>query len=249
MKVIRRSDFSKFRNNEHFQCQTEFKALVEKFDPMTLKIEALFNLHYLPLYADEDKALIKIAKNSFSEERSEADRQRDNIFRGLDDATKAALNYFDPVVRKAAKRIRIPFDAFGNIAKLSLNEETAAIYNLLQELRTNYADEVRTIGLSLWLDQLETDNKAYEALVSSGYEEEAGKTELKIKQTRIEIDKVLRSIFERIEALILINGETGYTEFIRLLNIQLEKYDNILAQRQGIAKARKEKEKEEKEEE
>lgn len=240
MKAIKRIGFNYLRNNEHFQFQTEFKALVEEFNAQTLKIETLFVQTYLPLYNDEDEALVKIVKNSFSEARSEADRQRDSIFRGLDDSVKAALNHFDPEMQAAAKRIRIPLDTFGNVAQLPLNEETSAIYNLVQELRANYAAELTKLALAAWVDKLEADNKAYEELVKSSYEEDAAKTELKAKEVRIAIDATVRKIFERIEALMLIEGEQDYTEFVRRLNMQIEKYDNTLAQRRGAAKAKKE---------
>ena len=76
-----------------------------------------------------------------------------------------------------------------------------------------------------------------------GYEEEAAKSELKVKATRAEVDKVVRQIIERIEALIVIEGEANYIEFVRRLNLIFERYANTLAQRQGIAKAEAEKKK------
>ena len=242
MKVIKRTNFNQFRNNEHFQFQTEFKALVETFGPQTLNIEVLFG-QYLPLYAAEDEALVKIAKNSFSETRGEADRLRDRTFRGLADAVKAALNHFDPETVEAARLVRIVLDAFGNVAKLPLNEETSAIYNLIQELRAKQAANIDRLALAPWVDKLEADNRAYEALVEGGYKEDAEKTELKAKQVRAEADTTVRKIFERIEALIVVTGESGYAEFVRQLNIRIEKYNNIIAQRAGAAKAKREKEK------
>ena len=73
MIKINRIHFTSLRNNEHFQFQTEFKGLVEQANPAALKIDPLFSQTYLPLYAAEDEALIKISKNSFSEARGEAD--------------------------------------------------------------------------------------------------------------------------------------------------------------------------------
>ena len=88
-----------------------------------------------------------------------------------------------------------------------------------------------------WVSKLKADNQAYEALVTGGYEEEAAKTELKAKETRTEIDKVVHQIIERIEALIVIEGEANYAEFVRRLNLIFDKYANTLALRKGIAKA------------
>ena len=139
---IKRVDFSKLRNNEHFQCQTEFKALVEEFNAATLNIEPLFSGSYIPRYNAEDEALTKIVKNSFTDERSDADRGRDQTFRGIVDTVNGALNHFDPSVQAAARRLKIVLDTYGNVAQLPLNEETSAIYNLVQDLNEKYSVEV-----------------------------------------------------------------------------------------------------------
>jgi hypothetical protein len=236
---IERVDFRSLRNNEHFQCQTEFKALVENYQH-PLNIDALFNDNYLPLYAEEDEAILKISKNTFTEDRLEADRRRDMTFRGMVDMSKAALNHFDENIVASAKRLKILFDTYGNIAQLPLQEETSAIYNLLQELGEKYSMDASAAGLSPWIIKLTEDNNAYEELVKKGYSEEAAKTELRVKEVRTKIDKVFRQIIDRLEALMLIEGESNYIEFVKKLNVQLEKYSNILAQRQGRAAAKKE---------
>lgn len=237
---IERTNLSKLRNNEHFQCQTEFKALVEEYNAVTLKIENLFNNSYLPLYAEEDEAILKISKNTFTEARTQADQQRDNTFRGMVDMNKAALNHFHPVTVESAKRLKILFDTYGNISRLPLQEETSAIYNLLQELKGNFSNDVDVLGLRDWMNKLQMDNNAFEALTKESYDEDASKTELKVKEVRTEIDKVFRQIIERLEALMLIEGEENYLDFVRKLNVQLEKYSNTLAQREGRNAAKKE---------
>ena len=236
---IRKVDFYALRNNEHFQCQTEFKALVIEFNPDMLKINPLFNDSYLPQYNAEDEALVKIVKNTFTTERIAADRQRDMTYRGMADTLKGALNHFDPEIHEAARRLTIVFDTYGNVAKLPLNEESSAIYNLIQDLRMKYVSDTNKLNLTSWIDQLDIDNKAYEQLVMGGYEEEATKTELKAKTTRTDIDNTVRLIIERIEALMVVEGEANYAEFVRRLNIQFDKYANTLAQRKGAAAAKK----------
>ena len=228
------------RNNEHFQFQTEFKELCETFDLEILKIDSIFTEKYLPLYADLDEAIFKIIKNTITDSRIDTDMTRDSYYRGISDTVKAGLNHFDSTVVAAARRISIPFNTYGNVAQLPLNEETSAIYNLVQELRAYYFNELAILNLDQWIDELEAVNKLYEQLVKSGFEEDASKTELKVKQTRTEIDKIVRAIFTRIEALIEIGGEDAYTDFVRRLNLIINKYANILAQRQGIAAANRE---------
>jgi hypothetical protein len=50
------------------------------------------------------------------------------------------------------------------------------------------------------------------------------------------VDKAFRELVDRIEALVLLNGAASYEAFIRELNAVLERYKNMLAQRQGKAK-------------
>ena len=237
---VKRIHSSHLRNNEHFQCHTEIKGLFEEFDLNALKLEPFYSQFYIPVYNAEDEALIKIAKSMLSEERMEADRRRDSIFRGMVDATNASLNHFDDEVLAAGKRLKIIFDTYGNVAQLPLNEETAAIYNLLQDLR-RYPADMQKLGITAWADRLESENNAYEALVKAGIDEGVAKTELKAKETRAEMDKVFRQLAERIEALALIEADQVYAELMRRLNLLLDKYANTLAQRQGQSKAKKKK--------
>jgi len=235
---IERSNFHMYRNHDHFQCQKELIELWQQFDPQALKIEALVEKHNI-VFKKEDEALMKIIKNTFSQARNDADVERDRSFRGLDDTTKAALNHYDIEMRNNAIRIRIPMEAYGNIAQKNLNEETSAIYNLVQELRNNFADDVDRLNLHPWLDVLEATNMRYEELVKSSYEEEVVKTELKVKEVRAEVDVVVRQIFDRIEALMIVEGDADYVDLVKRINLIMEKYNLTLAQRQGVNAAKK----------
>ena len=243
---IKKLHFNQLRNNEHFQCQTEFKALLEGHTPMLIRLMPFFTDNYIPAYNAEDEALIKIVKNTHSDKRGDADRGRDQTFRGSADTVLAGLNHFDPDVQEAARRLKIVFDQFGNVAQLPLNEETSAIYNLVQEVTEKHATDAAKLGLMPWMSKLNADNQAYEALVTSSSEEEALKTEIKAKEARAEVDFRVRQFIERVEALMVVEGEAGYVEFVRRLNLIFERYANTLAQRRGIAKAKREKEEEEK---
>ena len=235
---IERSNFHMYRNHDHFQCQKELIDLWEQFDPQALRIEALVEKHNI-VFKKEDEALMKIIKNTFSQARNDADVERDRFFRGLDDTTKAALNHYDIGMREVAVRIRIPMEAYGNIAQKPLNEETSAIYNLVQELRDNFANDVELLNLHPWLDVLEAANTRYEGLVKSSYEEEVVKTELKVKEVRAEVDAVVRQIFDRIDALMIIESEADYVDLVKRINLIMDKYNLIIAQRQGVNKAKK----------
>ena len=220
------------RNDEHFQFHTNFKTLVSKAGAAALNVQPQFEA-YLTLYAQEDEALKKIMKSAITADIQDADRQRDLLFRGMADANKSALNHFNPAVREAAKRLKIVFDTYGNLAQKPLNEETSGIYNLLQDLNGKYAQDAATAGLSDWMAELGASNAAFDQLTIARYEESGMKTDLVMKECRKAVDEAYRALIERINAFALIAADAAYADFIPTFNAVIEKYSNTVAQRTG----------------
>ncbi len=231
MKILNLKS-EKLRNEEHYQFQTEFKALVERFTPATLGIEEAFAA-YLPLYANETEALDIITKSAVTDEIANADHLRDSNYRGLCDTVKGASNHFSDKKREAANRIQIVIDHFGNINAKTYDEQTAAIKSLIADLNGQYAADVETLRLDEWLTELQANNNAFEALMNERYSDDAGKTQLRMKEVRKEVDTAYRTITTRIDALVVVNGLETYAPFIKELNIRVEKFNNTLAQRKG----------------
>ena len=230
----KRFKIERLRNEEWFQFHTGFKALVEQHNPQTLNVETLFTA-FVAFYADADEALEVIRKSATTEQLADADNARDVVFRGFSDAVKSALNHFDSAKKEAAKRLKIIFDQYGNIARKVYDEKTASIYNFLQDINAKAAD-VALLGLNDWATQLEADNQAFDALMQSRYSEAAAKTTLRMVNVRVETDRCYRDILDRVDALIMINGETTYAPFVRDLAVRIERSESVLAQRQGRAK-------------
>ena len=229
---ILKFDLSKLRNEEHFQFQSEFKALVETNTAATLGIDAQFH-DYVPQFKDEADALDVIRKSASTEDLAEADIIRDTTFRGLSDAVKAASRHFSPEVNKAAARLQPVFDHYGNLARKPFDEETAAIKSLTTDLQTTYANDATIIGIKDWVLELIKDNNQFETIKNDRYTEEAAKTQLRMKDVRTAIDSIYSTIVKRINALIIVNGETHYTNFVKELNLRIQNYNHLIAQRKG----------------
>ncbi|MEI8048106.1 MAG: DUF6261 family protein [Bacteroidota bacterium] len=228
------NDFSLtgLHNEEHYQFHADFKGLTDAANPATMNIQAAYAA-YLPVFADEGIALDVIRKSAVTDDIAQADTLRDSTFRGFSDAVKSAGRHFNPAVKQAAARMQVVLGQYGNLTTKSYNEETAAISSLLTDLTTTAAADITTLGLSDWVAELQANNEAFDNLMKSRYTEESGKTMLQMKQVRTLADAAYRAITERINALILINGETGYTNFVNELNQRIESYSLILAQRKG----------------
>jgi hypothetical protein len=229
---------SRLRNNEHLQFQIEFRDLIEASLPIKSKIQKELDSHYT-LYVQEDGCIKKIFKSETTEKRYEADKERDNTFSGLAGSIKADLKHSDPNVKESAYRLNILLETYGNLAKKPYQEETAGIYNLLSELKNEYASDVDTLNLKNWVEELEMKNEAFEKLVKARFIELEKITGLKTQDVRKEIDKVYRSIVARIEALMLIENDPIYETFARKLNAIISLYNNLIAQRKGRSDAKK----------
>lgn len=223
---------SKLRNEEHYQFQTEFKGLVEQNTPATLNIEAAWAV-YQPLYVNEGEALNVIRKSAVTDLLPDADNTRDSLFRGLCDTVAGAANHFNTAVKEAAFRVQVLLDHYGNINIKPYNEQTAATNSLIDDLNNDYAADVATLGIGDWITALKSANGNFTALLQERYSEEAGKSHLIMKEVRNQIDEAYRTITERIGALMIVNGEEAYAGFVNELNQRVEKYNTILAQREG----------------
>ncbi len=120
------------------------------------------------------------------------------------------------------------FDSYGDVAHKSLNEETSAVYNILQDLQGKYADDTGTVGIAYWVAELKNRNEALEKLVKERFDEIAGRTDIVLKEARAQLDKAYQIIVERINALAIVDGVAAYETFIRTINAVIAKYMAIL---------------------
>ena len=229
---IKNISLSRLRNEEHNQFHTDFSDLVIDFTPVALGIEPQFS-DFTHLLGNEEETLHILQKSDITDELVDSDALRDSTFRGFADSIKSSCNHFRKETRKAATRVQIVFDEFGNIAEKSYDQETTAISNLVSKLKQDYAAEISILGVSEWIDELLANNEAFNTLIKNRYSQESAKTQMFMKRVRIEVDHAFRTITKRINALIIVNGEVPYEKFVIELNNRIENYSTKLAMRLG----------------
>jgi hypothetical protein len=246
MKNIIRFDYHSLRNETHVEYHETCGGLIVKYNPDTLGIRPQYN-YYKPLFDSEVSVLDIIRKSEYTGDIDEQDYRRDHLFRGFSDAVKSALNHFDPAKKEAALKLNALLEHYGNIAAKALDQETAAIDDLLRELNTgNYPACLQILSLTDWVTQLGIENEAFKLLMAARYGETAQRPATRMRATRIEVDKSFRAILNQLDAIVLVNGITDYEAFINELNAVSERYRNILAQEKGARKARNDKKEEKK---
>jgi len=217
------------RNAGHYQFETDFNSTVIKYTPQVLGIVEDYAA-YAPLLNDEGVALVAITKSATTEEIEIADKNRDFTFRGLADKVTNSLNHFNPEVREAAKRVKVIFDGYGNLVPKPNDEESGLISSLIADLRTKVSAEIVILTIVDWIAELERQNNVFIALEATRNSEEAGRSELRMKQVRVEVDAAYNKIVKRINALIVVNGEAVYTEFVKELNARIGRAQDAIAQ-------------------
>ena len=229
---IKNFTMTKLRNEEHFQFQTEFCSLINKETPLALGIAGQYATYQVQ-YDNESEALNVIRKSSFYQQITEANVERNNTFRGLSYSIKSSCLHFNPVIKQAALRVKIVFDQYTTLTQKSFNQETASINNLISRLNHDFPTEVTTLGIADWLTHLQTENTAFDTLMSSRHSEDASKTQLRMEQVRLNVDAAYQAITKRINALIELNGDAAYNLFVSELNDRIDFYRNNLAIRSG----------------
>lgn len=220
------------RNEEHYKFNLDFENLVTQFTPETLGIQTLYPAYQTASIA-EKAALNVVQGSALTDELFDVDSSRDSLFSGLSGTIKSAINHFDHEKKAAANRLKLLLDTYGNLTIKPYDQETAAIIKLVDELEGSYAADVAKLEITGWINELKSQNQIFDNLKNTRYAEHAAKPQQSLKQARLATDKAYRAIVKRLNALIEVNGEEAYADFVMEVNQRIENYNNVLAHRQG----------------
>ena len=234
MITIQKLVLYRLRNDEYFQFMTDFNSLLETLTPLAIHSEAefaAFNIALTKLDAE-----LRVDQGSvLTEELQKLDTDRDNTWRAIDMRIDATLLCTIAQEVEAAKRLRRVFDLYGDVRRVTYNEETTGLTNLVGDLtNTENADFVTTCGLGTWVNHLRELNVAFKSKQNQRDTELANKNSGNAKVVRDEIDPLYKKMVERTNALVSLNMHTPEIEnFIVELNQKIKTLENTLATREG----------------
>ncbi len=230
--VIIKFNITKLTNQEHVKFHKDFCALVVKSDPVKLMISDLFGDYRIAL-DQEGQSLDFVRKDAETQDLVAADALRDKTFSGFHGHVVADLNHYDPQSAKAAYRVNVISDFYGDVTELPYNKETEAINSLVSRLKADHMDDLVLLKYLGWLNALQTQNDAFDELFAGRVVVDANKTDLRMKDTRPVTDASYFEMTKRINALMVVNGEADYLQFVKELNQIIEMCKIVLAQRRG----------------
>ena len=239
MKAISTINLKKLKNEVHVQFHESVISILIVLEVVNFQFEQLFASYKLS-FDNETAALLLITKSEFTALINEQDRQRNSIFRGLSDTVKALRNHFDTEKQEAANRLwNNIFTHYGNVTKKSLDAETAAIKDLIRELkRPEIITVTNKLNVQDWVAKLEEENDKFHALMMNRYSETTEKTSFRMSTARLETDRYYRAIVASVENEVLLqNVSTPLNHFITELNAVVHRFKSILAHEQSKKKA------------
>ena len=230
---LRKNKMVELRHMEYYQFINEVFMSLKPFD-----LEALQIIDEVKKLQDKfskfDECLKK--ENAFNspEGMQKVDEDRDFFLRNLYSIASAFSTYPEKGKSIAANGLLKTMDMYGDneIAAMPQNDESASITNLIQDLNREPAKKyLEILDIVLLKDMLGKANNDFIALKHDKTGNEALLIRGETKLSRGEVEKMFIVLSDKINALVIINGEKKYSEIIRRINHLIDKYLSAVEQR------------------
>ena len=242
MNQVNKFPLNRLHQQESFEFHRQVYEIVKLL--IDLGVIKLVMLYYLAIGAF-DIALKQLRESIDTIEVTRLDNARDRAWRGLKAGIKALLNHYDETIVRNAHILDVVIRNYGDPTRLSYNEETSVIFNLCQELeKTEYLGLLNQLHLTFWYEDMRRFNQEFKRLFTSRGSEQDMLISGLAQEKRRETDDAYRNLVNYINSLAFIDDSEELKTAIRQVNYYVKYYSDMLAARQGRAKAKKEKNKE-----
>lgn len=165
---------------------------------------------------------------------------RDRLWRSNNAYIKAMTAHPNPELAAIAERVKAEFDKYGDVTNLPVVQESGALHNLIQDIRTISAQDRSKIHYEEWFNALETAENNYLAAVASRTDVRSEKEVGAVKRTRIEAEAAYTHLVEVVNLLAKVESDTAYLPFINRMNVLIAEQKATLKARQTRAAKAKE---------
>jgi hypothetical protein len=171
--------------------------------------------------------LVDLQRSSrYTKQIAEADKRRNKATVGISLTVAANLRHFNPDVAESARAIKIRLKSFNSyIETKPYTEKSSAIQILVKDLKENFAEQIHTLHLNEWINELSDAQNQFDSLFDMRNEERAEFPTEKIAAVRKKSDKLYRKMVAILEAYALLNGKDDTTDFIKELNAEIDYFN------------------------
>lgn len=212
-------------NDAHFMYMKDVENAMET-DKVAKTMERIqANVAILKAAVDkEDEYLILSKKSQYTDKITTKDKERDSIFRGYRTAVKGLLRMPVADMAKAAADLWQHLKDYDIAPNMQLERETARIMNLVDDLDTKYAAQVKILSLKPYVDALKAANDKVNELLATRTDESAQQTAGALQKARLASDEAYLDAVCLINAIVVMGTDKDLTPLINYLNANIKRY-------------------------
>jgi len=230
MLQIKAITLEKLHNGMHYQFHEEIIEFINDEGSEKLKIKPLADTHKAA-FKKFDDVFNKESKSPVTKQIKDKDKERDVRFTAIKETVKTALKHYSEEVRNAADKLWQLINHYGRVNAAPYNKQTALTTNFIQDLKSDkYKNDVALVRIRDQQDILEILNNEFIQLMSERAYEYVARSPEKVLDLRKDVDEAYQAIRRRINALVEVDGEENYEQFVRLVNITIDKYKKMMVQ-------------------
>lgn len=241
MKQIKNFDITRLHMQEDFNFQTRVRDLA--LELLTLETDKAMVEAYRGTVNALDAALKQSDKNSYTALVNEADAKADKRWSAAYAYVKAMADHPNAEMAEAGAKLVAIFQKYGILTTMGFDEEYGRYANLLQDLAALPQETKEMLQFEPWLDAMDFAVAQFQELRKEKIKEDSTRVVGQVKDARLAADTGFKALVQRVNALVIVNGEAPYTAFIDQLNVMIADAQAMIASRSTkSAKAKEEEE-------
>ena len=236
MKEIQTLPLTSMNNAAHFLFVSNMAERAEKDKTVAEKCKAQVAALRSAVTAEDENLKIS-AKSLTTDKIVAADRLRDQLYAGYKKAVGGYTNFPMEEMADAAKVLQQHIKDYKIDVQAQLDKETGLLVNFIQDLEGKFAEQVKALSLTAFVEKLKAANENVRSLTGQRTDERSAKTAGALKAARAVSDEAYRMLVLHVNAHALLEGEADYAAFIDYANTEIAHFkQEVLGGKKGKGK-------------
>ena len=223
MKEIQSIALVNINNAAHFTFVSNMADRAEKDAAVSEKCAAQVKAFRAAVTAEDENLKIS-AKSLVTDKIAASDRLRDQLYAGYKKAVAGYVNFPVEDMADAAKVLNQHIKDYKIDVKAQLDKETGLLVNFIQDLEGKFAEQVKALSLTAFVEKLKAANEEVRELTGQRTDERSAKTAGALKAARTASDEAYKMLVLHMSAHALIEGEEAYAAFIDYANTEISHF-------------------------
>ena len=223
MKEIQSIALVNINNAAHFTFVSNMADRAEKDATVSEKCAAQVKAFRAAVTAEDENLKIS-AKSLVTDKIAAADRLRDQLYAGYKKAVAGYVNFPVEDMAEAAKVLNQHIKDYKIDVKAQLDKETGLLVNFIQDLEGKFAEQVKALSLTAFVEKLKAANEEVRELTGQRTDERSAKTAGALKAARTASDEAYKMLVLHVNAHALLEGDAEYAAFIDYANTEISHF-------------------------